>query len=345
MNQEKEQIFSSTGSLGVTRRQDNRVYINPEVYSQDPQDIRTLERLSQIVDRDTNRITRGVFRGVVSNDVYHEISRNGLSNRLEVAFPIAEFAEGEAEAMLIYWGHNHRDRQQIVPTDEMISATSEYRTSPNSPVDRMREVKVRGYQFVQTIDSADIDQIQSLWGPTFGWEIQEVEALQTRIQKDSQKDPRDRSVWFSAIRDNGTIISLATAERLTIPSSQGEVTLVESTEWRTRDEYSGQGLMTATLSMLNAQVLHDLGTEENLPIIYAECNFQSRSDRAGHGAGFVVPTREHAPQIIKQNVRVGDGYTVPQTDLRDFTYMHLSADNIRRNYDRLSRDIMLHEGY
>lgn len=345
MNQETEQIFSSTGSLGVTRRQDNRVYINPEVYSQNPQDVRTLERLSGIVDRNTNPITRGVFRGVVSSDVYREINRNGLSDRLEVAFPIAEFAQGEPESMLIYWGHNHRDRQQIVPSEQMISETSEYRTSVDSPLERMRAIKDRGYQFVNEIGDADIDQVQSLWGPTFGWETHEVEGLQKRLRKDAQKLPHERSVWFSAIRDNGTIISLATAERLTIPSAQGEVTLVESTEWRTRDEYSGQGLMTGTLSMLNAQVLSDLQTESNLPIIYAECNFQSRSDRAGHGAGFVIPGRELAPQIIKQNVRVGDGYTVPQTDLRDFTYMHLSAENIRNNYGRLSRDVMLQEAY
>jgi len=128
---------------------------------------------------------------------------------------------------------------------------------------------------------------------------------------------------------------------LPIPAFSGEVDLVESTEWRTRDEYAGQGMMTATIAMLNTQILSDRRVSGRKPLIYAECNFQSRSDRAGSGAGFEIPSREFAKQIIVQNVHVGDGYPSEEGKLGDFTYMYLPVGSIDQSYDPIQSDAML----
>jgi hypothetical protein len=121
-----------------------------------------------------------------------------------------------------------------------------------------------------------------------------------------------------------------------MPAKDDELHLVESTEWRTRDDFSGNGLMTATVAMLNAQVISDMRNHANPPLIYAECNFQSRSDRVGHSAGFKVPDRTVGslviPQILAQNVMVHDGVDVAEGKLRDFTFMYVPVQTLQEEY-------------
>lgn len=216
----------------------------------------------------------------------------------------------------------------------MIDETRNQKTEIIPPLKRVQSVVDQGYTFTNQISEDQVDQIHALWDETFGWKKHEVDNLRKRLIKSINNSSSQRDVWFSAIKDNRTIISVAMAERLSIPAAKGRLDLVESTEWRTKDEHTGNGLMTATLTVLNAQIISDFRHGMNCsPLIYAECNFQSRSDRAGNRAGFLIPNRTDAPQILEQNVLVRDGKPIEEGKLRDFTFMYLPAETIRSHYN------------
>jgi hypothetical protein len=82
------------------------------------------------------------------------------------------------------------------------------------------------------------------------------------------------------------------------------------------------GLMGSNLWKINNQVLDDLQIENGRsPLIFAECNFMTRADKAGQRAGFRIPPRSYAAQIVVQNVMVRDGHK--PVGLRDFTFLSL----------------------
>lgn len=332
---ETETIFSSTGRLGVSRRQDNRLYINSPYPCSDPHEVeRNFERLIRISERYPDKISRCVFRGLVNEEILEYISNNGLHPHLEVALSAREFTQNDY--WIIYLANNSPNRRPIVPPNIMIEATNNPNKKVLSPLERVKTIVNQGYTFIDHISEDQIDQVYTLWGETFGWQLQEVDNLRRRLITNQKINASQRDVWFSAIKNKETIISIAMAERLTIPSANGSLHLIESTEWKTRDEYSGKGLMTATLCALNAQILSNFQYNSNeLPFIYAECNFQSRSDRAGYGAGFRIPERTNiysAPQILIQNVSINDGQPV-KTKLRDFTFMYLPVEIIKTQYN------------
>ncbi|MCL4353179.1 hypothetical protein M1615_01750 [Patescibacteria group bacterium] len=344
MNKETETIFSSTGRLGVSRRQYERLYVNGTRYSTNPIEFEhNLKRLNEVVQRHPDKITRSVFRGLVNENIMHHISTNGLQPYLEVALPIVEFTGDDS--WLIYMANNNPGRKLITPREIMIEQTNTQKRGGLSPLKRARSIIEQGFTIVNYIPENQIDQVHVLWRETFGWQRHEVDNLRRKLVAGKEKHPSQRDVWFSALRDNGTVISVAMAERLSIPSANGTLDLVESTEWRTRDGYAGKGLMTVTLAALNAQILSDLRENPNgLPLIYAECNFQSRSDRAGHGAGFRIPERTHgysAPQILVQNVLVRDGQPVEEGRLRDFTFMYLAVEVIQNHYNSSQVDSIM----
>jgi hypothetical protein len=342
MNKETEAIFSSTGRLGVSRRQYDRLYVNGTHYSTDPVEVeRNFRRLTEIAERHPRSISRSIFRGLVNEDVIRHLSNNGLQPYLEVVLPVAEFTGDNS--WLVYMAKNRSGRELIVPREVMVEETNIQKGETTSPLERVQSITEHGFTFLSHIPEDQVDQVHALWGETFGWERYQVDNLRRRLITGRNNSPSRRDVWFSAIKDNGTIISVATAERLPIPAAEGRLNLVESTEWRTRDEYAGNGLMTATLAALNAQILSDFpdnhkdnhNNHHGLPLIYAECNFQSRSDRAGHGAGFRIPERTvgySIPQILTQNVLVRDGQPVEEGRLRDFTFMYLPVEVIQNQY-------------
>ena len=335
---ESEKIFSSTGSLGVTRRQDDRLYVNGTHYVNDPLEVAVnFGRMTTIAAEFPDKIGRAVYRGAVSNEVVESIQDTKLARYLEVALPLSEFIP-EDNSWLIYLAKNHIGRGPIVPISTMIEETNRQREVSITPVERIDQILERGYQFRDNFSEAQIGQLYALWHDTFGWEKEQLESLRHRLDKTAQRNPAERDVWFSAVEDNDEIISAAMAERLTIPANNRDLDLVESTEWRTKDGYEGQGLMTATLAMLNSQVLADLRFSPNgTPLIFAECNFQSRSDRAGHGAGLTVPDRVHAQQLIVQNVHIGDSADVQQ-HLRDFSPMYLPMNQVVGHYSQENVD-------
>lgn len=332
MTKETEAIFSSTGRLGVSRRQYGRLYANG-YYCADPIQVeQNFRKLVAIGERYQQRISRSVLRGLVSGAVMQHISHNSLQRYLEVAVPLTEFTNDDS--WLIYLASNQPGRDLIVSREVMTVETNVQKRRIASPLERVRLMTEQGYSFASQIQAGQVDQVYALWGDTFGWNNQEVDSLRKRLEVNQHKDPSQRDIWFAAIGYNGTIISLAMAERLAMPAAYGQLDLIESTEWRTRNEYVGRGFMTATLAVLTAQILSDFQDNPNgLPVIFAECNFQSRSDRVGHGAGFRIPECADASQILVQNVLVRDGQPIEDGRLRDFTFMYLPVEAMCNHYN------------
>ena len=109
-----ETIFSSTGRLGVSRRQYDRLYVNGTHYSTNPGEVENnFRRLTEIADRHPQRISRSIFRGLVSEAVIEHISNNGLHPYLEVAVPVAEFTGDNS--WFVYMANNRLGRELIVP--------------------------------------------------------------------------------------------------------------------------------------------------------------------------------------------------------------------------------------
>lgn len=342
-----ETILSSTGRLGVSRRQYERLYVNSTSFSSDPVEIKEIfQRLIAIGERNQQKIGRIIFRGLVNDSIIQHIASNDLQAHLEVAFPVAEFTGDNS--WLIYMAQNRPGRESIVPREIMIDETSNIQTQKlMPPVARVQSMIEKGYSFTNLISAHQVDHVYALWGETFGWERQHVDNLKKRLLNNKCKDSSDRDIWFAGACDNGTIICAAMAERLTIPAALGQLDLIESTEWRTKDEYSGNGLMTATVALLNAQILSDLkDSTDGLPLICAECNFQSRSDRVGVGAGFRIPGRVigdfTVPQILVQNVLVRDGQPIDTSKLRDFTFMYLPVETMKTHYSPMQAEAIMH---
>lgn len=333
-----EDMVSSTGQPGVWRRSFDRLYANATKVSNDPHETEVnFQRLVLIGERFRSKIGRVVFKGIVNNDVRRHISSSGLQSALEVALPIDEF--GHLGDHLVYLANNQSSRQPLVPIEEMIRETENYLPGNLDPMQRIEAVRQKGYNFTTVISEADVESVLELWAPTFEWTHDGVVTLAARLKHEMELPASARTVWYSAIKDQDKVIALAMAERLSLPTSHGRLDIVESTEWRVHkaDKYTRKGLMPAILAHLNAQILTDFYTSgQTVPLICAETNFQTRSDRAGFRAGFRIPARSGGSpsQILVQNVAVGDDQDWPADKLRDFSFMYLPLEQIEANYNQ-----------
>lgn len=311
------EIFSSTGELGTSVRQDNRLYHNAEdVYAADAlvdiwQGLE--EKSAQMPD-----ISRLVCRAVIGGKAMQEISGSELKQRLEVAVPLSEYGH---DGWLVYLARNAEHRVPLTDIAQMVQATSEVPSQSTQTITNGQSIGV--------IDDSIIESLHGMWSETFGWSEPELIALKQRLEVELREvKPNERSVWFSALElDGHRLASAAMAERIDLPGPDDQpVTLIESTEWRTQADLGRMGLMPAVLRDLNRQIAVDVADQCPLPVVYAECNFTSRSDRAGHRAGFRVPPQQYAAQILVQHVSVNDG--ILENGLRDFTFMNLPASNL-----------------
>jgi hypothetical protein len=330
----KPAIYSSTGQLGKEKRSCGRLYLNDPIFQDNAGRFkRTAHDL--FLAGQADGITRSVYHGFVSEDVLRAVSNSELSDYLEVAVPVGDFTNDSSN--LIYLAKNAEGRTPIVSVEQMVQATSIERENGTSPLQRIDTIRKAGYTFIQDIDHVGLAQVQHILGETFDWKRFEVKNLRDRLDRVKEKPASERDIWFSAIKDGNDIVSLAIAEKLTMPCETGAVDLVESTEWRTKNEYGQNGLMAGTLSALNAQVISDLSESANgTPIIFAECNFANGAYLAGQAAKLSIPDRNGkypANQILQQNVIIHDGLPIEEGKYRDFIFMMLSMDAIRQYYN------------
>lgn len=342
-------IVSSTGNPGPELRSDERFYVNATKYATDPEHF--LKKWNQVVRiqeryKGKEGTTRAVFKGIVSDSVFETaLGDKGARKEIEVAVPLANFGMGNS--WLVYLGHNDESREAIAPIDVSIEQTSEQtELVVKPPIERVRDAVQKGLTFTDEISPEHLSQLHDLWGETFGWEKAQIENLRNDLEKD--KANSDRSIWFSGILHDGKLVGAAMGQKLGLVG-EGDNTfdLVESTEWRKKEGTSQNGFMPAALAMLNAQILESTHGKQT-PLIFAECNLASGANVTGHKAGFQVPGREVSikdeaikiPQILSQNVRIGDGVRVA-TAYRDFAFMALSNQAIGQYYDNQARAEML----
>ncbi len=319
------EIFSSTGSLGESHRQYGRIYRNHPVLIEDHNILRYhVTRMSGNLGQ--GGIGRIVFRGVATEEaVKHALIDRNLSEHIEVMAPLDDF--GFAGKWLVMIGKNSQDRRGCSRI-KIVSETEEYPEVTRSAESRIEAVLQEGYEVTHSTAGQEM-MIAELWGHTFGWTFDEVQALSQRLRAEKDFHAQNRSLWVSMIINKNKIITAAMAERLRIPVGDKHIDLIENTEWKTRIGFENQGFMTATLIDLNSQVIRDLDATGICSLIFAECNFATRSDRAAHGAGFVVPDRvllgSLVPQVLSQNVEV-------EGEMQDFTYMFLTKEAKERYY-------------
>lgn len=327
-NHETEDIISSTGSLGLERRSYDRLYCNwPGVIS----DVSFIERQYRRAREAIHRgvATRCVLRAVLTEDALRDIALTSASSTVEAAVPAGN-VDGQSVWMTLF-GLNAEHRRPITSVNNMVEATTTYSSSSMLPHDRVQRLEGQGFRCDAQIDSRHIDAVHGLWGETFEWTREGVEMLSQRLREQQQLHPSRRNVWFSGVVDSDDhVVSVSMAELLRLPLGNDEyIPVVESTEWRTREGYEGQGFMAAGVSFLHAQVLWDLEELPRPPLIIAETNYRTRADWVGNAVGMRVPLRQvgetYIPQILQQNVAVGDGHT--PGGLRDFTMMYLAPES------------------
>ncbi|MDO8266118.1 MAG: hypothetical protein Q7T41_04220 [Candidatus Saccharibacteria bacterium] len=317
------EILTSAGSVGAERRSFDRFYVTAHEPVESAGAISdVMSRLRAATDR-RSRISRSVLRVVTNFSTVSELAEQGMCP--EVAIPLDQ--HDGPDSLLAIYAHNYGARAQtIVPIDQMVEETRAEEDPATSAFNTDEFLAENNLSITNLAGPAYHKELFEMWGDTFGWTREQVAVFCRTILNQNPASVQDARVWFScagAKTSDGyplPIASSAMAERIDIQGFNKIIHLVESTEWRTRQIIDGQpkGLIVPVLQRLNQQILRDLPEA----LIVAECNFASRADRRGHQAGFVIPSRELARQILRQNVGVHD--SKGDWPLRDFTAMVLS---------------------
>ncbi len=343
-----DEYFSSTGNLGVARRPDNRLYINTVRFNDDfTEVVRNFDRAVSLSDSFPDKLGRVVCRGLFSESTLERLLDSRLHQNIEVVTPMHEFGN---DSYLVYLARNIAGRSALGDVAQIIEATHEDTYNASDPVTNVERIVGNDFNLTEIIEGDDIDQVHNLWHETFGWSRDDVTNFASRLATEASLSPDQRTVWFCGARDPEwrQIVSCAMAERIQIPGKQDSpVDLVESTEWCTDRRFRGQGLMSGVLTYLHTAALLDMQRSQNgAPLIYAECNFSTRSDIAGHNSGLRIPQRlldigshtAQVPQILVQNVSVYDQLNSCSGGLKDFNFMCLpqpTAERLVENGGRL----------
>lgn len=316
--------MTSTGKPGVHRRSYERVvsFDRALVSLQDIQ--KNYPRLKHIIGHcPTGRV---MAKMPISQETAKMLIEDSeIANDIEVIAPFVG-----SEDMYLNIANNGRQRELPVARDAVMYATDTYIHERTMPVERMRGLYDRGFRFINNLEDDGVrEQVFQLWSTTFGWKHDELDGLRDRLRINSHLSADERLMWATFLVDRqGTLVSAAMAEGIEL---DGKL-LVEATEWNTEEQHRGKGLGTAAVMATNAQVLADIyGRESFLPfLVYAECNFLTRADFLGYGAGFEIPNRNifsgrRTPQVLSANVEV-DG------TLSTFTFMSLTGNSITQYY-------------
>lgn len=323
------EILTSTGALGISHRDHDRYYLNsPWGVLANEQDLERLAHFGQrAIDAGRNSVTRCVARCLVSSSTIENIATSEVLRPLIEAVVPVPFAFSGQEVWMVMFGQNHRLRQPLASMETMVAATVDRPKSQSSVADRIQSLQAQGFSFLTTISGEQFSSVYTLWHETFGWESAQVTGLQGQLVAQRELPRSYRSVWFSGIvaPQNNELVALAMAERLDMPIGDGRsLSVVESTEWRTKNGWEGRGIMAGAVTHLHNQVLFDLADLPTPPLVIAEANFMTRADLVGRSVGMRIAQRHigalFVPQVLRQNIPVVDGKNPPE--LRDFIFMY-----------------------
>ena len=273
-------------------------------------------------DSDPHQASRLTLRAVTTPETAAQADRQ----LTEAYIPVT------AGAGLLYLAMNTPGRQPQLPVDVMnktvdtVASDIQHRFRP--PAGRLPELRARGYSFTDRV--TDPEGQRALWGPTFGWNAENIQNLETRLAANARRDPADRDIWFTGVLSDGHVVAAALAERLDVPGPNGKLPTIESTEWVVDPSRRHAGLACGMLALNAAQCLQDLPNAR----ILAECRFSTTAYAAGMSIGFAVPALGSTPQILARNVWV-DG------ELADFVPISLPDEAVREHYSPTARAEML----
>lgn len=315
---------SSTGDLGFAVRSHERAYFSYE----NPVTMQNLggfytdlaEHLLRVGSEiEGTPITRSVMRTVIGESALNTlVDHPTFARYLEAAAPLPATVSGSNE-YLVYFSRNATDRRLGTDTNKdflgRVQKAHEVSLRPQK-VEGLPE----GFRF--TTQVSDPDRLFALWGETFGWDREGCIDFAKRLEEDQQLSPAERRVWFKGIEDaQGILRACAMAERLDVPSSEGEVALIEHTEWATHPDVRGHGLGRQVVRSLTQDIKSDMQDVRHL--VFAECNLTSGAHIVAAHAGFTVPRIDtlygEVGQVLCNNVRVGDGLE-PQGGYRNFMF-------------------------
>ncbi len=315
---------SSTGGLGFAVRSNERAYFSYEAgvtaanlgafYGDLTNHLLTVG--SEI---DNTPITRAVMRTVIGTSALRELVQHpGISRYIEAATPLPAGSEG-VEEHLVYFSRNAANRSLDGASQEDFLGRVNKARETSMGINEPKELRP-GYSLTDRVH--DPERLFELWGETFGWEREGCADFAKKIQQESEVEPSQRSVWFKGMEDaDGVLQACAMAERLNIPTTTGQLALVEHTEWATHPDARGGGLGQQVVRDLSADVKRDLAKVRHL--LFAECNLTSGAHIVAARSGFSVPQVEtldgRVGQVLYQNVRVADGHP-PEDGYRNFMF-------------------------
>lgn len=276
---------------------------------------------------------RIVFKCLCSNEVLSQAKQQELP--IEAIIPM-NLVAGHDSAIVFLAENYHKSPSQGNDPREFIT----HRQNGKKPLAKVQKVVENNFALSKNLTENDVEDLFSLW-QRFGWSKKEISNFIGKIQK------HEKNYWFSGIRDSnsGKLVSASTAEAIEF----ADIRYIETTEYSTLDGYEEQGLCTASVAGLIAQVLSETCYSNNqdslTTVITAEFNTSSTSVAIGASAGLIVPKEDGVPQILKYNVGVVDGAPAnsvfsDEVDengisfrfLRDFAVAVLPQENIINLY-------------
>jgi hypothetical protein len=284
--------FTSTGKPGFEPeiRQYGRLYQTyPEIIFNTDTIIQKYSYLKQRAEAGYHR--RIVFRCVCPNEIVTELLEKGAP--IEAIIPL-NLINGE-NASIVFVGENFHPSPLPTVNFEIPHQ------SIKRPIEKIGTILQKGFKLSSQVDENDGENLYALW-KKFGWSEEGIIDFIKRIKSG------DRNLYFSGVRDhNGRLGSASQAEKIEFAG----LTYIETTEYSTLDGYEGNGLCTASVQGLIAQLLWQNYYSSNgnrPPVITAELNTDSTSPLVGISSGFIFPQfHEKIPQILRYNVAVLDG--------------------------------------
>lgn len=291
----------------------------------------SLRNLKTLADKGQYR--RFVLKGLVSREVVNQAKVAQLP--IEAIIPL-NFVTSHDSAIVFLAENYHDSPFQGNDPREFIT----HRKNDKKPLEKVQKVIENNFALSKNLTENDIEDLFSLW-QRFGWSKSEISNFIGKIQR------LEKNYWFSGIRDSnsGKLVSASTAEAIEFAG----IRYIETTEYSTLDGYEEQGLCTASVAGLIAQILSETyysNNQDNLTtVITAEFNTSSTSAAIGASTGLIIPKEDGIPQILKYNVGVVDGAPansvfsdevdengIPFRFLRDFAVAVLPQENIINLY-------------
>ncbi len=322
--------FTSTGKPGEPeKRSFHRLYQTP---LQSVNDIDSLIGGYSKLKEKSEGLRRIVYKCLCTNEVLNQAIASNLP--IEAVIPMS-LVTGHEESIIFIGENFHESPRQGkgIITNTIIE---------QNPIDKIRSITKKGFSLSNQLLDSDLENLFNLWN-RFGWTKEAIADFIKKIQSG------EKNLWFSGTRSQtGQLVSATQAEAVEFAGLR----YVETTEYSTLDGFEGNGLCTASVEGLIAQILNDtqyhLENNQIPTVITAEFNTSSTSSAVGANAGYIIPTyHESIPQILSYNVAVIDGQPAnkvsfekwPQNEneiplhyLRDFAVAILPQKNINRYY-------------